>query len=99
MHPRMLYARARRCQRVFFSIFLGLCLRIFLRRFLITEPKLAPACVQYSWMGKRRPEWPRASYRTAGSPVGDATELRKEGYADDAVQGRIDRGRGRARSA
>jgi|GEM_PF-5605850 len=28
----------RRFQRVLFSIFLCLCLRIFLRRFLITEP-------------------------------------------------------------
>src|SRR5258706_6065463 len=33
------YAWARRCHRVFLSIFLCLCLRIFLRRFLITEPK------------------------------------------------------------
>src|SRR5712692_5808166 len=36
------YAWARRAQRVFLSIFLCLCLRIFLRRFLITEPKLSP---------------------------------------------------------
>jgi hypothetical protein len=30
---------ARRAHLVFFSIFLCLCLRIFLRRFLMTEPK------------------------------------------------------------
>src|SRR5260370_23961469 len=36
------YAWARRAHRVFLSIFLCLCLRIFLRRFLITEPNLPP---------------------------------------------------------
>src|SRR5690242_21906618 len=35
-------ACARLAQRVFLSIFLCLCLRIFLRRFLITEPNPAP---------------------------------------------------------
>ena len=39
---RVAYAWARRAQRVFFSIFLCLCLRIFLRRFLITEPNPTP---------------------------------------------------------
>src|SRR5713226_9353339 len=43
---RRSYAWARRAQRVFFSIFLCLCLRIFLRRFLITEPTPTPrACL------------------------------------------------------
>src|SRR5438128_7695977 len=37
------YACARRAHRVFLSIFLCLCLRIFLRRFLITEPNPTPS--------------------------------------------------------
>src|SRR5438094_9554345 len=42
------YACARRAHRVFLSIFLCLCLRIFLRRFLITEPNPTPsACLIY----------------------------------------------------
>jgi hypothetical protein len=40
--PGLGYAWARLAQRVFFSIFLCLCLRIFLRRFLITEPNATP---------------------------------------------------------
>src|SRR5207249_12091522 len=49
------YACARRAHRVFLSIFLCLCLRIFLRRFLITEPNPTPsACLIYRVEVRRR---------------------------------------------
>src|SRR6266702_4778723 len=48
------YACARRAHRVFLSIFLCLCLRIFLRRFLITEPNPTPsACLIYRFEVRR----------------------------------------------
>src|SRR6266550_8705515 len=60
------YACARRAHRVFLSIFLCLCLRIFLRRFLITEPNPTPsACLIYRLRSGRE------SYRmlAAGRPT------------------------------
>src|SRR2546430_11691305 len=76
------YACARRAHRVFFSIVLCLCLRIFLRRFLITEPNPSPrACLferlRFGRESYRKPSRPRPRHTLVGG--GDLLHGRARG--------------------
>ena len=89
---------ALRCQRVAFSIFLCLCLRIFLRRFLMTEPNRSADPL---WIRSSGPEvaagWPRpivqrARRRPVGVSSATARSWWKRGrrnrvYNDDGPSG------------